>query len=125
MLLTFGDRLTSHTNKMILTGKVNSGFGESSGWMPEYIPWLFPGTLNIRLDREYSDEFNWIYIIETSYESPVKIAACQINNLDAFIIKPPLAPPTKSSGLIEIGCQEKLRDKLNLKNGDTVQIKIT
>ena len=110
---------------MILTGKVVSGIGGSSKWMPEYIPWLFPGTLNIRLDQEYNDDFNWIYIIDTKYGSPVKIAECEINNLAAFIIKPPLAPPTKSSGLIEIGCQEKLRDKLNLKNGDTVQIKIT
>jgi CTP-dependent riboflavin kinase len=102
-------------------GKVEDGGKSSTKWMPQYIPWLFPGTLNIRL-KELVPEILWLEERNTHYNDSCRIAKCKINKINAFLINPPEVSPTAPTYLAEIGHQDKLRDILNLKNGDFVSI---
>lgn len=104
---------------MKIKGFIKSGSGESSQWMLTYIPWLFPGTLNVKL---YSKRpvINYTSIVDTHYGKPCKTAPCKINGVDAFIVFPPLAKNHK--GKIEIGAVFNIREKFNLKDGDQVII---
>jgi len=103
------------------------GSGESSQWMPKYIPWLYPGTLNIKLQVP-KPKIQWEQIIDNHYskERPdrchdIKIAKCKINNEDAFVVLPPCAKEHKKLN-VEIGATFKIRDKFDLKDGDEVEI---
>jgi CTP-dependent riboflavin kinase len=81
-------------------------------------PFLFPGTLNIKLSKNKPFV---VYTHEILIKRGVcKVAECKINNLDAFIILPPTA--TLDSSYVEIGYKENLRNLLNLKDGDQVII---
>lgn len=104
---------------MKIKGIVKKGSGDSSQWMPTYIPWLFPGTLNLRLQGK-KPPLIWTQIIETAYGNPCKIAPCKINGYDAFIILPPMVRETRSK--IEVGATFKIRKKFNLQDGDEVTI---
>lgn len=109
---------------MKIQGTVISGLGQSSQWMPKYIPWLYPGTLNIKL-RQDKPKIQYYEIINTHYGKPVQIARCKINDDPAFIILPPLAPLQEIGGiahLVEIGANFNLRNHFNLRNGSTVWI---
>jgi len=102
-----------------IKGIIKTGSGESSYWMPTYIPWLFPGTVNIKLYGK-KPPIVWEQLIDTHYGKPCKISTCKINGVDAFIIFPPLGKEHK--GKIEIGAIFKIRDKFNLKDNDVVEI---
>lgn len=102
-----------------IKGIIKSGSGESSQWMPKYLPWLFPGTVNIKLQGKHP-AINYTNIIETDYGKPCKTAPCKVNGADAFIVFPPLAKEHK--GKIEIGATFKIRDKFNLKDEDQLEI---
>lgn len=104
---------------MKIKGIVKSGSGESSQWMPTYIPWLFPGTVNLKLERKKPSTV-WTKIIDTHYGKPCKTAPCKINGIDAFIVFPPLGKENK--GKLEVGATFKIRDRFNLKDGDSVEI---
>jgi CTP-dependent riboflavin kinase len=102
-------------------GAVEEGGKSSTKWMPQYIPQLFPGTLNVRLQEQLPD-IHWEEEIDTHYGEVCRIAKCKINNVNAYIINPPevfIEPPQY---LAEIGHEEKLREKLDLKDGDLVVI---
>ena len=100
-----------------IKGTVKKGSGESSQWMLTYIPRLFPGTLNLRLQSK-KPLIYYTEIIETNYGHPCKIAPCKINNEDAFIIFPPLGKEHK--GKIEIGATFNIRKRFNLEDGNQV-----
>jgi CTP-dependent riboflavin kinase len=102
-------------------GTVEEGGKSSAKWMPQYIPWLFPGTLNVRM-RQPIPEIFWSEEKNTHYGEPCRIARCKINNIDAFIINPPEVSIVPPQYLAEIAHKSKLRDMLSLKNGDTVSI---
>lgn len=104
---------------MKIKGTIKSGSGESSQWMPQYIPWLFPGTVNVKLQGK-RPAINYTRLIDTHYGKPCKTAPCKVNGIDAFIVFPPLAKEHK--GKIEIGATFKIRDKFNLKDGDQIEI---
>jgi CTP-dependent riboflavin kinase len=105
-----------------IKGTVKSGSGDSSQWMPVYLPWLFPGTLNVRLEGK-KPPLHWIQTIDTHYGNPCKIAQCKINGESAFIILPPMVRETRSK--IEIGATFKLREKFNLQDGDQITVEFT
>ena len=109
---------------MMITGKIVSGVGESSEWMPKYISWLYPGTLNVYLELPIDHNFKWIKIIDTHYKKPAKIASCLINAEEAFIILPPLANKIKHPNLIEIGASFNIRKRFNLNNNDLVTLNL-
>jgi len=102
-----------------IKGKIESGYGESSQWMKQYIPWLVPGTLNVRLEKE-KPLINYTTVIDTHFKFPCKIASCKINNTPAYIILPPLV--TDNLFFVEIGANFNIRQKFNLTNTDTVTI---
>jgi CTP-dependent riboflavin kinase len=102
-------------------GIVEDGGKSSTKWMPVYIPWLFPGTMNVRMDEQIP-EIAWYEEIKTHYEQPCRIARCKINGMNAYLINPPEISTDPPQYLAEVGHEEKLRDKLNLKNGDRVSI---
>jgi len=115
-LTTRVNRNGSYTTVKI-KGIVKKGSGESSQWMPTYIPQLFPGTLNLKL-QEKKPVVAWVEVIDTHYGKPCKVAPCKINKHNAFIIWPPLAKDHKFK--IEVGATFKIREKFNLQDGDSV-----
>jgi CTP-dependent riboflavin kinase len=103
-------------------GTVESGGKSSSKWMPRYIPWLHPGTVNIRMDSQIP-EIVWEQEIETHYEQPCRIAKCRINNVDAFLISPPEVGIDPPKYLAEVGSRLVLRNIFKLHDGSRVSIK--
>lgn len=113
-----------------LNGIVSPGKGESTIWMPRYLPNLYPGTLNIKLFKP-RPKISWAKTYKTDINSkPLYIHPCRINGIDAYMIAPPMATSknpkkdVKNPYLIEIGHEKRLRDILNLKDNDTVRIEI-
>ena len=107
---------------MKIKGIVTSGGGESSKWMPEYIPWLYPGTLNVQLESD-KPEVDYFISIQTHYKNGTrcaKIANCKINDIDAYIIMPPLG--RKNKRFLELGATFKIREKFNLQDNDEIII---
>jgi CTP-dependent riboflavin kinase len=113
--------------KMKYQGIVTSGSGSSSRWMPDYLPTLYPGTLNIKLLDKPKPEIKWHTYIKTDHWrgdwQNIRIADCKINNLKAYLISPPRAESKVDNPyFIEIGLEIKLRDHFNLVNGSIVEI---
>jgi CTP-dependent riboflavin kinase len=102
-------------------GTVSSGSGDSSNWMPKYIPWLRPGTLNVHMEAVIP-EIAWEKEIETHYGKPCRISRCKINGVNAFLINPPEIDMDPSWSLAEVGSNFGLRDVLRLDNGSRVSI---
>jgi CTP-dependent riboflavin kinase len=112
---------------MMYQGTVISGGGSSSRWMPEYVPNLYPGTLNIKLLNNPKPKIIWHTYIKTTYWREdwhnIRIANCKINAVNAYIISPPRAESKIDDPyLIEIGSEIKLRDRFNLSDGSLVKI---
>jgi CTP-dependent riboflavin kinase len=103
-------------------GTVVSGTQNSSKWMPKYLPWLRPGTVNVKMDAQIP-EISWEQEIETHYEQPCRIARCKINNVDAFLINPPEVGIDPPRYLAEIGSKFGLRNMLKLRDGSRVVIR--
>lgn len=113
-----------------LNGIVTPGKGESTLWMPRYLPHLFPGTLNIKLNRP-RPKINWAHTYRTDInQKPLYVHPCRINGIKGYMIAPPMATSknpkkdVKNPYLIELGHEQRLRDILNLKDGDSVRIEI-
>lgn len=108
-----------------ISGKIIDGTNNSNSWMPKYLPNLYPGTLNVLLDT-YRPDIQWHtvqYTKDGKYADKfIFIGNCLINNEPALIIKPPLFKYKKRFNWVEIGHYERLRDKLNLSNNDSVDI---
>ena len=86
-----------------IIGKITSGLNNSSNWMPDYVPWLYPGTLNVLLESR-KPKIKWKNEILTKFKRPIKISNCTINDIPAFVILPPDAG--KNLFLLEIGHKE-------------------
>lgn len=131
-----------HSNvskKLCLRGKVFSGKSEGEKFIR--LPWVkeqitkkigfapYPGTLNIKLD-ENSTKLKLLKNAKTVEISPVAgfcrgkcFKAYLIDNVECAIVIPEIADYPED--VLEIIAPINLRDKLSLKNGDTVEIKIT
>jgi CTP-dependent riboflavin kinase len=113
-----------------LKGIVSKGCGDSSNWMPDCLPDLYPGTLNLQIDCPLP-KIKWQTITyHKKYKKNFYRHPCTINGIDAFIIVPPLCTSdatingVRENAPLEIAHKEKLRDLLSLKNGDAVTIRI-
>jgi CTP-dependent riboflavin kinase len=111
-----------------LTGKIIDGTNNSNSWFPQFLPKLYPGTLNVLLDS-YRPDIEWhtdIVIPEGKYEGKtIRIANCKINNLPALIVKPPQFKYLKRYNWVEIGHTERLRSILNLTTETRVNVTFT
>ena len=129
--------------KIILqtTGKVKTGVGDFSKRMESISGLLdlyyqktgmifYPGTLNIKLDIDFSLPEKCLRIEGHEYGGPVSIniLPCSINGVDAFLLRTDNNEKglndSHPRSLLEIACNHKLRDYLNLKDNDEVEIEV-
>lgn len=103
-----------------IEGHVCSGGRFSSKWMPEHVPWLYPGTLNIKL-KENKPKIIYTQVITPKNECSIKLSPCKINGYDGFIIFRETFDWNKANE-IEVVSKFSIRDKFNLKDGDSLEI---
>ncbi len=90
---------------------------------------LFPGTLNIQLEEEYSFPKDRMRLEKEEYGGrvSVNILPCKIFNRKAYILrtdKNELGEGNHPKNIIELACDVKLRDTYNLNDGDKVEIQV-
>jgi riboflavin kinase len=122
---------------MKIDGKVTTGLGKAAFFLSQefytkefdknlgFIP--FPGTLNVIVSEEYLDEINEIKDSCENLIKPdegfgaVKYIEAKLNDkIDGAIVFP--AKTTHDENYLEFIAEDKLRDKLNLNDGDVVFI---
>ena len=119
----------------ILSGKIQSGIGDFGIWIGKLKAHykiktgldLYPGTLNIMLDRPYHLPKDAIRLEKEEFGGTVSVSMqpCMIFNRKAFILRTDKNASGKgvhSTNIIEIATDIKLRDEYNLKDGDEVQV---
>ena len=119
----------------MLKGKVVSGIGNFSYWIEKlqnhyYVKTgmkLFPGTLNIQLERPYALPKNVIRLEKNEYSGTVSVnlVPCTIFGRRAFILRTDANEAglgDHSRNIIEIATDFKLRDRYSLKDGDIVEV---
>uniref|UniRef100_A0A7J2TJB1 Riboflavin kinase n=1 Tax=Archaeoglobus fulgidus TaxID=2234 RepID=A0A7J2TJB1_ARCFL len=129
-------------NTLKFHGTVFSGLGEGryyvslEGYRKQFMEKLgidpYPGTLNVKVPKEEMmikkrlDLEDGILIegfkTEDRTFGEVKAFRCKLNGVNAFIVMP--RRTHHSSDVVELISEKKLRDVLNLKDGDRVEIEV-
>ena len=122
---------------MLLRGRVVSGQGNFSFWIEKLEEHyfrktglhLYPGTLNVALDMEWSVPPDCLRLEASEYGGSVSVnlVPCLIFGRKAFVLRTDLiesgnGPHPKS--LIEIATDVRLRDAYGLRDGDLVDVEI-
>jgi riboflavin kinase, archaea type len=122
---------------MVLRGRVVSGVGSFSYWIDKLQDHyerktgmrLYPGTLNLQLDSEYSLPAKAIRLEGAEYGGrvSVSIVPCSVQGRKAFLLR----TDANENGLgdhpktiIEIATDVKLRDLFQLQDGDHFEVTI-
>lgn len=122
---------------MKIDGEVTTGLGKAAYFLSQefytkefeknlgFVP--FPGTLNVVVDEDYLDEINKI---KNSCENLIKpdegfgavkyIKAILNEKIEGAIVFP--AKTTHDENYLEFIAEDKLRDQLNLNDGDIVSL---
>lgn len=122
---------------MKIDGEVTTGLGKAAYFLSQefytkefkknlgFVP--YPGTLNVVVSDEYLDEINEIKnncenLIKPDTEfGAVKYIEANLNGeISGAIVFP--AKTTHEENYLEFIAENKLRDQLNLKDGDTVSL---
>lgn len=120
-----------------LIGKVTSGIGDCGQWIAKLHDHyrrktgldLFPGTLNVRLDRPYRVPRDSLRLDAHEYGGRVGISLvpCRVFGRRAYILRTDANdggdgdhPPE----VIEVATDVKLRDAFDLKDGDLVTVEV-
>lgn len=120
--------------KTILRGRVQSGISRGGYYVEKYKelfkPLLggdpYPGTLNVKLDKCI-----WEYIgdLKPLIVKPMEQGLCEayvfkgrIGGHDVLLVKPSVT--IHECSVIEIVARVRLRDALNLRDGDIVEIEV-
>ena len=122
---------------MKINGEVTSGLGKAAFFLSQdfytsefkknlgFVP--YPGTLNVVVSEEYLDEINEIKDSCENLIKPddgfgaVKYIEAKLNdNINGAIVFP--AKTTHNENYLEFIAEDKLRDKLNLKDEDIVSL---
>ena len=122
---------------MKINGEVTTGLGKAAYFLSQefytkefkknlgFIP--YPGTLNVIVSDEYLDEINEIKDSCENLIKPdegfgaVKYIEAKLNdNVNGAIVFP--AKTTHEENYLEFIAEDKLRDKLDLKDGDIVSL---
>lgn len=119
----------------VLKGTVVSGLGNFSYWLEKLESHytrktgmrLFPGTLNLSLDRPYSLPKEVIRLEKEEYGGTVSVSMvpCRIFGRPAFLLRTDANEAGKghhARNIIEIATDIKLRDAYRLKDGDAVEV---
>jgi len=122
---------------MVLRGKVVSGVGSFAYWIKQLQEHyegktgmvLYPGTLNLRLDSEYSLPARVIRLEAAEYGGrvSVSIVPCSVRGRKAFLLR--TDANENGSGdhpktIIEIATDVRLRDLYQLQDGDSLEVTI-
>jgi riboflavin kinase, archaea type len=117
----------------ILRGRVASGVGDLANRMTEYADLyaaktgevLYPGSLNVHLAEPWHVGDGATRVEPPECPVAFSIVPCTIGGLDAFIIRTDRNdrgegdhPPT----VIEVAATVRLRDALNVEDGDEVEV---
>lgn len=122
---------------MKIDGEVTTGLGKAAYFLSQefytrefeknlgFVP--YPGTLNVVVDEKHLDEINKIKdecqnLIKPDTEfGAVKYIEARLNDkVEGAIVFP--AKTTHEEHYLEFIAEDKLRDELNLKDGDTVSL---
>lgn len=118
-----------------MQGIIKSGLGQGKYWIDKLNPIfikknnveLFPGTLNIQIEKIYKieDDYQSIQGYEYGGTEEVLIKECKILNEKAFIVRP--KRNNRENGdhplnIIEVVSNVNFREKYNLKDNDKVEI---
>ena len=122
---------------MKIDGEVTTGLGKAAYFLSQefytrefeknlgFVP--YPGTLNVVVDEKHLDEINKIKdecqnLIkpDTEFGAVKYIEAKLDDKVEGAIVFP--AKTTHEEHYLEFIAENKLRDKLNLKDGDTVSL---
>ncbi|MFA6296004.1 MAG: DUF120 domain-containing protein [Patescibacteria group bacterium] len=90
---------------------------------------LYPGTLNVKIEKPFSFPKKRMRLEKEEYKGKVSIniLPCKINGVKAFILRTDKNEEEKGiypKTVLEIASGFRLRDKLNIKDGDEVIIEI-
>jgi len=134
-------KIFSKKREMVLKGTITSGLGEGKYYtcIDEYVKQFveklgfrpIPGTLNVRIWGEYIDRFRELestegieirgFATEDRTFGGAKCFFVKIKGLNAAAIIP---NRSHHSDILEIIAPYRLREKLNLKDGDNIEIKV-
>lgn len=122
---------------VVLTGRVVSGVGNFSYWIERLHAHyerktglkLFPGTLNVELDEEYSVPEGAARLEGEEYGGNVSvhIVPCRVFGERAVILRTESSERGEGAHpktVVEVACEVKLRDKYRLRDGDVVRIEV-
>lgn len=122
---------------VVLTGRVVTGVGNFAYWIEllndHYLRKtglrLFPGTLNVELEEEYSvpDGATRLEAEEYGGTVSVNIVPCRVFDEAAVILRTDRyewGDGTHPKTLVEVACEVKLREKYGLRDGDVVRIEV-
>lgn len=118
-----------------MIGNVKSGLGEGKYWIDKINPILikrkgiklFPGTLNIQIEKKYKieDDYEIIEGYEYGGIEQVLLKQCEILGEKAYIVRPKRNNVENGDhplNIIEVVANVNLREKYHLKDNDKVEI---
>lgn len=121
----------------VLRGSVTSGIGNFSTWIERLRDHyfqktgmhLYPGTLNILLEEEYTLPPQRIRLEREEYGGrvSVNIVPCRIFGRRAFLLRTDANERGEGHhprNIIEIACDVKLRDAYGLDDGSIVEVEV-
>ncbi|HYH86501.1 MAG TPA: DUF120 domain-containing protein [Pyrinomonadaceae bacterium] len=119
----------------VLKGKVVTGVGNFSFWIEKLRDHyrdktgmqLFPGTLNIELDKPFDLPRERARLEAQEYGGTVSvnIVPCKVLGRRAVILRTDKADSeTQSRKIIEVACEVKLREQHQLRDGDVIEVEV-
>lgn len=122
---------------MILRGQVVSGVGSFAYWIAQLREHyerktgmvLYPGTLNLRLDSEYSLPSKVIRLEGSEYGGRVSVSMvpCSVRGRKAFLLRTDANEQGQGDHpktIVEIATDVRLRDLYQLQDGDYLELTI-
>lgn len=121
---------------MLLRGRVTGGIGGLAHWMTVHADLyeakigvrLYPGSLNVVLERPWHVHGQGVRLEPPEYGVGLSIVPCTIQGLDAFIVrtdKNDRGEGDHPPHVLEVAAVVRLRDALDLQDGDEVAIVLT
>jgi riboflavin kinase, archaea type len=120
---------------MVVRGRIASGTGGHAHWMRLHAELyeaktgarLYPGTLNVVLDRDWYVSGDVLRLEPPEYPVPLSITPCAIEGVDAFVIrtdKNDRGEGDHAPNVLEIAASGHLRSVLKLNDGDLVEVEL-
>ena len=122
----------------MLRGSVTSGIGDFGIWIERLRDYyfqktgmyLYPGTLNIVLDQEYTLPAQRIRLEKEEYSGrvSVNIVPCRIFGRRAFLLRTDANERGEghhARNIVEIACDVRLRDAYGLSDGSIVEVEVS